>query len=409
MREREDGRAGGVVRNQGTEMEERGREVAGMECGAKVFKAGGELRVRKLAGLDGHDCWRLGRCAGEDGLGCIAGRPEELGGFVAGACRGKVDFDFLIRGKLADQEVSQVRDIVGSREHGRQKRGSPRERGGDEQQVDGLVESEEVAAGGWIGDGDGAALGDLLREELDYAIARGEDVAEAENSAAGGEDDLLGDTLGCAHDGSWFDCLVGGEQDEARAVGGGSHGQGFRGEDVVGDGGEGLFFHERNVLVGGGVEDDAGTVRGEDVFDECHIGGAAKDGRHEARGSGCGPGAVEGVEMAFRGLEKEQGRRGKDGEAQGEGGADGAACAGDEDGLAVEGVEDLDVRRRQPGAGEKAAPVDGFEGWEHRMSINCLQFLHAMASKRPTNRRCRGSGGSHTLDGACWFRASVGR
>jgi len=185
---------------------------------------------------------------------------------------------------------------------------------------------------------------------------------------------LLGDALGCAHDGGWLDGLVCREQDEARAVGGGCHGEGFRGEDVVGDGGEGLLFHEGHVLEGGGVEDDAGTMRGKDVFNEGHVSSAAEDWSHEAGGSSCSPCAVEGVEMAFRGLEKEQGRRGDNGKAQCEGGADGAACAGDEDGLAVEGVEDLDFRGRQPGAGEKAAPVDGFEGRDHWMSINCPEF-----------------------------------
>jgi hypothetical protein len=50
--------------------------------------------------------------------------------------------------------------------------------------------------------------------------------------------------------------------------------------------------------------------------------------------------------MAFRRLEKQEGGRSEHGEAQGECGADGAACAGDEDGQAVEGVEDFYFRGR---------------------------------------------------------------
>ena len=344
LRQREDGRAGSVVRNQEGEMHESGGEVASVECFAEVFKAGGELGGRQLAGLDGDQCGRVRRRAGENKLGLVSRGPELLRDLVSGAGRGEVDGDFDARGEFADHEVGQVRDVVECGEHGREQSGWLRQRGGDQEQVNGFVEGEEVAPGGGIGDRDGAALRDLLGEELDYAVAGGEDVAETKNDAAGGEDNLFGDALGCAHDGSWFDGLVSGEQDEARAVGGSGHGQGFRGEDVVGDGGEGLLFHERNVLEGGGVEDDAGTVSGKDVFDECDVGRVTENGCHEAGGSGFSPGAVEGVEMAFRGLEEEQGRWCEHGKAQCEGGADGAARAGDENGLAVEGVKDLDFR-----------------------------------------------------------------
>jgi len=267
LRQREDGRAGSVIRNQESEMQESGGEVASVECFAKAFKAGGELGGRQLAGLDGDYRGLLGRCSGENGAGLVGGGPELLGDFVAGAGRGEVDGDLTAGGQLADHEVGEVRDVVGRGEYGRKQSRWHSEGGCDEKQVDGFVEGEEVATGGGIGDRDGTALGDLLGEELNNTVAGGENVAEAENGASGGEDDLLSDTLGGAHDGSRFDGLVSREQDEARTVGGGGHGECFGGEDVVSDGGEGLFFHEGNVLEGGGVEDDAGAVGGEDVLD----------------------------------------------------------------------------------------------------------------------------------------------
>ena len=53
--------------------------------------------------------------------------------------------------------------------------------------------------------------------------------------------------------------------------------EGLRAEDVVGDGGEGLLFQQRDVLEGGGVKDDARRMRGEDFVEQGAVGDAAED------------------------------------------------------------------------------------------------------------------------------------
>jgi len=67
--------------------------------------------------------------------------------------------------------VGQIGDVVGCGENGGEKGGVGWKCGGDDEEVYGFVEGEEVAAGSGIGDGDGTTLGNLLGEELDYAVA----------------------------------------------------------------------------------------------------------------------------------------------------------------------------------------------------------------------------------------------
>ncbi len=90
------------------------------------------------------------------------------------------------------------------------------------------------------------------------------------------EDNLFGDALCCAHHGGGSDGLVGGEQDDASTVSGGRCDKHLGGKDVVGDGGQGLLFDEGNMLVGSGVEDDARTVKREDLVEESAVGDAAE-------------------------------------------------------------------------------------------------------------------------------------
>ncbi len=75
---------------------------------------------------------------------------------------------------------------------------------------------------------------------------------------AGGLDDPLGHRLRGAHHRLRVDRLVGGDQDEALDVGGGGGLGGDPGRDrVVAHSLERIGLHQRHVLVGGGVEDDA--------------------------------------------------------------------------------------------------------------------------------------------------------
>ena len=88
---------------------------------------------------------------------------------------------------------------MGAGQDGRKQRRGLRDGGGDEQHIDGFILGEKEAAGRGIGDGDGAAVGDLAGKGFNHAVARSEHIAEAENGSTGGQDDLLGDSFGCAH------------------------------------------------------------------------------------------------------------------------------------------------------------------------------------------------------------------
>jgi len=189
---------------------------------------------------------------------------------------------------------------------------------------------------------------------------------------------LLGDAFGGAHDGGGLDRLVGGKKNDAGVMRGGGAGEGFCGEDVVGDGGERMLLHQRDVLECCGVEDDGRGMRGEDVFEKRGVGGAAEDGCDRG---GWGEFGGEGVEVALRGLKQGQVMRVESGQAMREGGADGAAGAGNEDGLAREGSESLGPWRWQRRTGEEAVPVDVGEGGDHRRSINWARMGVWMRSK----------------------------
>ena len=114
---------------------------------------------------------------------------------------------------------------------------------------------------------------------------------------------MLGDAFGGAHDGGGLDRLVGGKKNDAGVMRGGGAGEGFCREDVVGDSGERMLLHQRDVLECCGVEDDGRGMRGEDVFEKRGVGGAAEDGCDRG---GWGEFGGEGVEVALRGLKQGQ-------------------------------------------------------------------------------------------------------
>ena len=269
--------------------------------------------------------------------------------------------------------------------------------GGDEQGIYGFVESQEVAASGGVGDGHGFARGDLLCECLGDAVAGGQDVSEPQDDASGSQDDELRDALGGAHHRGGFDCLVGGEQDDARTISGRRPGDGQCAEDVVGNGREGLTLQQRDVFEGRRVEDETGSMRGEDFIEQGTIGDVSQAGRHQ-RGEAVGdPFLLELVEAAFGGIEQEERRRAKGAEALGQGGPDRAARSGDEHGHLVESIEDVERRRRQAGTRQETPPVDGTQDRNHTRSIKRSWIgewcLGALRFGQPY--RC-----SHTLDGS---------
>jgi hypothetical protein len=139
---------------------------------------------------------------------------------------------------------------------------------------------------------------------------------------------LFGKTLGCAHHGGGSDGFVGRDEDNSGIMRRGRGDKRFGGEDVVGDGGKGLSFDERNVLVGGGVKDKARAVKREDLVEKNAIGDAAEI---EARiGRDAGKILLKIVEAAFRGFE-ENGACPGEGETTCERGADRTSGASDED------------------------------------------------------------------------------
>ena len=215
---------------------------------------------------------------------------------------------------------------------------------GLQHELGGLGDGHEVAGDVGVGDGDGAAVGDLLAELGNDAAAGAQHVAEAhQHHGQGGHavlvlQDHLGQALGGAHDVGGVDRLVAGDVDEALDVEARGHvGQDAGAPGVVAHGLPGVvLFQDGNVLVGGGVVDDGGTVALEDLLQARGVLDVADDGHEALFGEGAlevfGD-AVEGelaqlVDDDLAGLEA--------GDLAAEFGADGAAAAGDEDGLAFQ-------------------------------------------------------------------------
>ena len=211
-------------------------------------------------------------------------------------------------------------------------------------ELGGLGDGHEVAGDVGVGDGDGAAVGDLLAELGNDAAAGAQHVAEAhQHHGQGGHavlvlQDHLGQALGGAHDVGGVDRLVAGDVDEALDVEARGHvGQDAGAPGVVAHGLPGVvLFQDGNVLVGGGVVDDGGTVALEDLLQARGVLDVADDGHEALFGEGAlevfGD-AVEGelaqlVDDDLAGLEA--------GDLAAEFGTDGAAAAGDEDGLAFQ-------------------------------------------------------------------------
>jgi len=110
-------------------------------------------------------------------------------------------------------------------------------------------------------------------------------------------------------------------------------------QDVVGHGRQRMLFHQRHMLEGGGVEDQLRRMGGENLIQHRTVGHVAQDGGHGAGRAGFCPFPLKMVELALRALQQQQPGRPQRGQAQSQGGADGAARAGDEGGLPAQSVE----------------------------------------------------------------------
>ena len=139
------------------------------------------------------------------------------------------------------------------------------------------------------GDGDRAAAGDLLAEDRHHAAGRVEHVAEAHGDEAARRAARPATArtarprrLQAAHHAGGIDGLVGRDHHERLdAVLVGQVGQVAGGQHDVLDRLAGVGFHQRHVLVGGGVEDDVGPVLRRDTrrIRRCveHVGDADVD------------------------------------------------------------------------------------------------------------------------------------
>ena len=136
-----------------------------------------------------------------------------------------------------------------------------------------------------------------------------------------------------------MDGLVGGDEEEGADAGGlGLLGQGAGGEGVVAQGLDGVALHHGDVLVGGGVEEEVGAFAGEELAHQGAVAAVGHDG--EDRGVVAAlvdEGGVDLVEGGLGELDEDEALGAGGPDLAGELAADGAARAGDEDGLAAEG------------------------------------------------------------------------
>ena len=160
----------------------------------------------------------------------------------------------------------------------------------------GLGDGHEEADDVRVGDGDGAALFNLLAESGYHGAIAAQYVAESGGDVAGvrGICSLrrqlsvqalhvhFGHALGGTHHVGGVHCLVGGNHHELlHPMLAGNLGHVDGALHVGDDGLAGVLLHERNVLVGSGMEDDGGLVLGYDIG---AAGAVADIGHHGGEG-----------------------------------------------------------------------------------------------------------------------------
>ena len=160
--------------------------------------------------------------------------------------------------------------------------------GGADDQLHRLGDGHEVARHLLVGDRDRAAGRDLPAEDRHDRAGGAEHVAEPHRRVARvavavlrGLDGPLGQRLGRAHHGRGRHRLVGGHQHEPLDAGlarGRGHDPG--GHRVVAHGLDRVLLHQRDVLVGGGVEDHRRLLVGEQLL---HPRGVLAVGQHRGQ------------------------------------------------------------------------------------------------------------------------------
>ena len=251
---------------------------------------------------------------------------------------------------------------------------------GQHDEGDGLGDGHEVADDVRVGHGDRAALLDLLLEDRDDRAVGAEDVAETNRDKfrpdvlvdfarpvlvgiflaevreelrdlmgfAGldlrvkGLDNHFAEAFTGAHDVGRVDGLVRGYEDEApAAVDHGGVGRLVGTDGVVLDGLAGAVLHEGNVLVRGRVVNDVRAVLLKDPVDAAAVADGADEGHKIEIRVFFAELQLDRVSVILIDIEDDQALRRVAGDLTAELTADGAAAAGDKDGLAVDEVIDL--------------------------------------------------------------------
>ena len=210
------------------------------------------------------------------GLGVLAGGEEFLVEFLAVAEAGEFDLHVGAAGE-ADHALREVHDLDRFAHVEDIDLAALAHAAGFQHQLASLGDGHEVADDFRVGDGDGAAGGNLLAEERNHGTVGAQHVTEAGGDelrrggtvlldlAGQGLDIDLADTLGAAHDVGGVHGLVGGDHHEsAHLVFHGEVREDLRAQDVVLDGLGHVVFHHGHMLVGGRMEHVFGLVFGED-------------------------------------------------------------------------------------------------------------------------------------------------
>ena len=263
--------------------------VGGGDEGAALLGDGG---VRVVDGLSLADF-----VVGGFG-GTLSGGEHLLVQLLAGAQTGVLNLDVLIgleagQANHAAGEVSNL-DRLAHVEH--ENLAAVAHGAGLKDESAGLGDGHEEADDVRVGDGDGAALFNLLAESGYHGAIAAQNVAESGGDVAGvrgigsigGQLRIqalhvhLGRALGGTHYVGGVHGLVGGNHHELlHPVLAGNLGH-VDGALYVGDDGlAGVLLHERNVLVGSGMEDDGGLVLGHDIG---AAGAVADIGHHGGEG-----------------------------------------------------------------------------------------------------------------------------
>ena len=316
------------------------------------------------------------------GFACFLGVGEEL--FVelfARAQAGELDADLIFAVARKTNHVARQIDDLHRLAHVEHKNlAALPHRGRLQHQLRRLGDGHEIAVDLGVGHRDRSAARDLLGELGNHTAGAAQHIAKAHHfhlraAVAGAVQCLarhLGKALGGAHHVGGVHRLVGGDENEAfgaMLLRRRRHPQGA--EHIVARGLPGVgHFHQRHMLVSGGVEDQLRLPAEEDFLDAQRVLDVTCKGDDlDIRSMDAEP-LFDGVEREFAGLEQQQARGGEARELATQLAADGAASTGDEHGFASDHaleVRRVDLHRVAP---EQVLDLDRAHGVDGNMAVH---------------------------------------